>query len=89
MNELHNVKGILRLSFEPYDTSYLKISIFDDGQGFDINQENKSKTDHAINIIRERLTLLKQDQKENLSSISFMHKEDGFESIIILPITKQ
>jgi LytS/YehU family sensor histidine kinase len=82
-----NQKGLLEITFEKINTSQLKITIFDNGEGFEINEIEKIKANHAIDIINERLELINKTTKKELNYLTFHKTEKGFESIIILPTT--
>lgn len=82
-----NQMGLLEITFEKINTSQLKITIFDNGEGFEINEIEKIKANHAIDIINERLELINKTTKKELNNLTFQKTGKGFESIIILPTT--
>lgn len=83
-------KGIITIDFKLVDEK-LKISISDNGIGFNINSDETKKS-HAIEITKERLKILNKNKKDlfsfKIENISQNMTNKGTKIVFSLPLNK-
>jgi sensor histidine kinase YesM len=79
-------KGYIKLSFENTNPDYIKISIHENGIGFDLEKNMKYNKNSALNIVYERIQLLKKASNSINTAIESTKTENLFNIYLILPI---
>jgi hypothetical protein len=81
-------KGFLKIQFTEFDENIISITITENGNGFDLNNQILKRNNNALNIINERILILKQLPKFSKVDIESLKTENHFTIILKLPLIR-
>ncbi len=77
--------NFIQIIFTVYKKEYLQIKITDSGEGYDEHVNTLFKKNNALQIVKERIHILKIQTKKELTSFAIQKNSNGFETSILIP----